>query len=89
MRAETKTAASGLGIIYTRLICGHHVLDVDEGIFSPLLLKQGQGVTDEFSQTCVLPLAIVNAVAQVLVVVLVQVEDGQDLSIVGHQGLTH
>mmetsp|Transcript_2172 Transcript_2172/g.5516 ORF Transcript_2172/g.5516 Transcript_2172/m.5516 type:complete len:483 (-) Transcript_2172:226-1674(-) len=82
-------AHRALRVVDRRLVRGHHVLDVDERVVAALLLKQRQRVGNELTQAVVVALPVVDAVAQVLVLVLVQVEDGQDLAVVGHQRLAH
>lgn len=49
-----------------RLVRGDHVLDVDEGILSTVLLEELEGLLAEFSKVLSLSLAIVNSVANVL-----------------------
>ena len=73
---------------HAALIGGHHIFDVDESIFSAVLLEQFESVLDEVSENEGLALAVLDLVAQVHVAVFEQVEDRQDLSIVGHEGLT-
>jgi hypothetical protein len=54
-----------LCIVNAGLIGGHHVLDVDERVITPLLLKQGQGVGYELTQAVVVALPVVNPISKV------------------------
>ena len=74
---------------YTALIGGDHVLDVDEGVLTAVNLEHLQSGLDEIAQVLSLPLAVVDLVAEVVVADLEQVQHGQDLSVVGDEGLTN
>ena len=50
---------------HARLVSGHHVLDVDEGVLAARLLEDLQGLLDEVSDVGVLLLRVVDAVALV------------------------
>lgn len=67
------------------LVGGDHILDVNEGILSSRLLEQFQGLSDEVAQVESFSLAVFDLIADAGVVVAEDVEDGQDLPIVGHQ----
>jgi len=69
-------------------ICGHHILNVDEGVFSAVLLEEFESSLDEVTQVVDLALTVVDLVSNVLVLGLEEVEDGKDLSVVGYEGLT-
>ena len=73
---------------HTALIDGHHILDVDEGVFAPVCLKQFEGLLDQVAEVKGLPLCIINLVSKVLVLRFVQVEYWEDLPVVGYEGLT-
>ena len=64
---------SSSGVVHCRLIGRNHVLDVDEGILTALLLEEIQGVLDQIPQAGVMLLPIVNVVSQVDILVLVKV----------------
>ena len=70
------------------LVDGHHVLYVDEGVFSAVSLEDFEGLLDKVTQVEGLALGVVDLVSQVHVLGLVKVEDGEDLSVVEHEGLT-
>lgn len=70
-------------------ICGHHVLDVDEGVFTTMLLEEFESGLDEVTQVLGLALSVVDLVAQVLVLGLEEVENGEDLSVVGYEGFSN
>ena len=74
---------------HTALIRGHHILYVDERVLTAVLLEHLEGGLDEVAKVHLLPLAVHNGVADVLVALLEQVEDGQDLAVVGNQRLTN
>ena len=82
------TLCGGLSVEHTALISRHHVLDVDEGVFAAVLLKHFEGCLDQISEVHLLALGVYDGVADVLVVLLEQVEDGKDLTVVGHECLT-
>jgi hypothetical protein len=69
------------------LVDWHHVLYVDEGVFSAVSLEDFEGLLDKVTQVECLALGVVDLIAQVHVLGLVKVEDGEDLSVVGHEGL--
>jgi len=66
-------------------IGGHHVLDVDEGVFSAMSLEELEGHLDEVTQVGSLSLSVVDLVSEVIVLSLEEVEDGEDLSVVGYE----
>ena len=53
-----------------------------------MLLEHLEGGLDEVAKVHLLPLTVDNRVSNVLVALLEQVEDGQDLAVIGHQSLT-
>ena len=53
-----------------------------------MLLEHFEGSLDQVTKVHLLPLAVHDGVADVLVVLFEQVEDGQDLTVVGHECLT-
>jgi len=68
---------------------GHHVLDVNEGILTTMLLEELKGALDEVSQDHSFTLAVLDLVSKVQVAGLEEVENGEDLSVVGYEGLTN
>lgn len=66
-------------------IGGHHVLNVDEGVFATVLLKEFESSLDEVTQVLGFALGVVDLVSEVHVLGLEEVEDGEDLSVVGHE----
>lgn len=54
--------AAALLVQQARLVGGHHVLDVDEGILPSITLEGFQGLLDQVTNALPLPLAVVNAV---------------------------
>ena len=59
------------------------------GYLSAGLLQQLEGLSDEVAQIQPLSLVVVDFVTYTCVVVPEDVEDGQDLPVVGHQGLPY
>lgn len=53
------------------------------------LLKQFQSLTDQIAQIASLSLVVLNLIADVGIVVPENVEDGQNLTVVGHQSLAN
>ena len=76
-----------LSVENTALVGGYHVLDVDECVFSTGLLEEFEGFADEVAQVESFALAVLYLVAYVGVVIPENVQDGQNLPIVRHQGL--
>ena len=73
---------------HAALISRHHILNVDEGVFATMLLEHFEGSLDQVTKVHLLPLAVHDAVSDVLVALLEQVEDGKDLTVVGDECLT-
>lgn len=70
-------------------IGGDHVLDVDEGVFTTMLLEEFESGLDEVTQVLGFALGVVDLVSEVLVLGLEEVEDGEDLSVVGYKGFSN
>merc|ERR1719446_1550327 len=70
-----------------RLVRRYHIFDVDEGILTAVELEGLQGLLDEVAEVHALPLRVVHRVADVQVPHLEDVEDRQDLAVVGHERL--
>lgn len=64
-----------------------HVFNVNESIFTAVDFKHLKGGLDQVSKVLSLPLAVVDLVSEVLVLDSEEVEDREDLSVVGHEGL--
>ena len=73
---------------HARLVGGDHILDVDEGIFATVSLKEFEGLLDQVAEIESLALAVVNLVAEVGVVLLEEVHHWKNLAVVGDEGLT-
>lgn len=80
---------AGSSVEHAALVRGDHVLNVNEGVVATVLLEQLQRRLDQVAQVLLLALRVVDAVADVRVVVLEQVHDRQDLAVVGHQCLAN
>jgi len=74
---------------HTALIHRYHVLYVDEGVFASVLLENLQGLLDQITQVEHLSLLVVNFVTDVAILRLVEVQDGEDLPVIGHKGLAY
>lgn len=72
-----------------RLVGGNHILDVDEGVFAPVDLEKFQGLLDEVSEHEALPLRVLDLVPLIAIAALEQVEDRQNLPVVGHESLAY
>ena len=73
---------------HTALVGGDHVLDVNEGVIATMLLEKLERLLDQVAQVLLLALRVVNSVALVEVLLLEEVHDGENLTVVGHEGLT-
>jgi len=67
------------------LVRWDHVLDVDKSVFAAVPLKQFQGLLNEIPDIRILPLAVLDAVANVVVPPAEKVEDGQNLPIIRNE----
>ena len=67
---------------------GDHVLDVDESVVAAVHLEKLERFLNEIAEVLLLALRVVDAVAHVDVLRLEEVHDGEDLTVVGHKGLT-
>ena len=70
------------------LIGRNHILDVNKGVFTAVDLEHFQGLLNQISQVLGLALRVVDLIAKIVVADLEKVENWQDLSVVGDQGLT-
>jgi len=80
--------SSHSSVKYAALVGRDHILNVDEGIFSTMGLEHLKGLLDQIAQVQTLPLAVVDLIADVGVALLEKVHHGQNLSVVGNQGLS-
>merc|ERR1719326_448050 len=69
----------GSSVEDARLVRGDHVLDVDEGVLAAVQLKHLERLDDQVAERLALLLRVVDAVAEVEVAVLEDVEDREDL----------
>mmetsp|Transcript_85931 Transcript_85931/g.192114 ORF Transcript_85931/g.192114 Transcript_85931/m.192114 type:complete len:262 (-) Transcript_85931:297-1082(-) len=72
---------------YHALVNGDHVLDVDEGVLAPVHLEKLEGLVDEVPDVYSFALRVVDLIANIGTIVLVNVEDWQDLPVVRDKGL--
>lgn len=76
---------SVFSVVHAALVGWHHVFDVNESIFTSVLFEQFECLLDQVSQDESFTLTVLDFVSKVDVAGLVQVEDGQYLSVVGHE----
>ena len=74
----------GFSVKHAALICGHHIFDVNESVFSAVLLKELECLLDQVSQDKGFALSILDFVTNIDVTCFKQVEDGENLSVVGY-----
>ena len=67
-----------------RLVCGHKVLDVDEGVLPSIDLELLEGLSDQLSKISSLPLRVVYAIAEIVARVDENIHNGQNLTVIGH-----
>ena len=80
--------SSHSSVKYAALVGWDHILNVDKGIFPTVGLEHLEGLLDQVAQVQTLPLAVVDLVTDVGVALLEKVHHGQNLSVVGNQGLS-
>lgn len=73
---------------HAALVGGDHVLNVNECIISAVRLEHLEGLDDEVAKVLSLALTVVDSVTLVDVFSLEEVHDRENLSVVGHEGLT-
>ena len=66
-----------------------HILDVDESILASMHFKQLQRLLNQVAENHTFALIVDNGVAHIHVLVLENVEHGQNLTVVGHERLTY
>jgi len=74
---------------HAALVGGDHVLNVNECIISSVCLEKLEGLHDEVTKVKLLALTVVDLVTLVQVLGLEQVHDGEDLTVVRHQGFSN
>lgn len=72
----------------TALVGWNHVFNVDESVLSSGLLQKLEGLRNQIAQVESLSLAVLDLVAAVGVTISKDIENWEDLSVVGDQGLT-
>ena len=72
---------------HAALVGGDHVLNVNECIISAVHLEQFERRNDHVTQALTLALAVVDLVSLVQVLGLEEVHDGENLTVVWHEGL--
>ena len=80
--------SSHSSVEYAALVGWDHILNVDKGILPTVGLEHLEGLLDQVAQVQTLPLAVVDLVTDVGVALLEKVHHGQNLSVVGNQGLS-
>jgi hypothetical protein len=60
---------------HARLVGRNHILDVNESVLSAVLLEEPERFMDEVTHVDFLALGVVNAIAQISVVLLKLIED--------------
>ena len=74
---------------YATFICWDHVFNVNECIFSSMNFKHFKSRLNQVSKILSFSLAVVDLVSEVLVLNFEEVEDREDLSVVGHESLAN
>ena len=64
----------------------YHVLNVNERVFATVGFEHFESVLNQVTHVEALSLGVVDLVAQVGVTLLEQIHDGEDLSVVWHEG---
>ena len=64
---------------HARLVRGNHVFDINKGVFPTMSFEALQSFMNKLAQIVILLLRVVDLVADVLVAILEDVEDGQQL----------
>ena len=80
--------SSHFSVKYAALVGWDHILNVDKGILPTVGLEHLEGLLDQVAQVQTLPLAVVDLVTDVGVALLEKVHHGQNLSVIGDQGLS-
>lgn len=59
---------------HARLIRWDHILNIDESIFFAPLLEKVEGISNQLAKASAFLLAVVNAIAQILIASVVEVQ---------------
>ena len=70
------------------LICGDHVLNVNESIFTAVYFEHLECLLDQVTEVSCFALAVIYLVTEVLVLDLEKVKNWENLTIVGYEGFT-
>ena len=73
---------------HAALVRGNHVLDVNEGVIATVHLEHFERLLNQIAEVLLLALRVVDAVTNVQVLLLEEVHDRQDLTVVRHKSLT-
>ena len=82
-------ALAGSSVEHAALVGGDHILDVNESVVTTVHLEHFESLLDEVTEVLLLALRVVDVVAHVQVLSLEEVHDGQNLTVVGHEGLAN
>ena len=78
------TLSSKRSVENAAFVSGHHILDVDKCVLTSVLFEKFEGRLNVVTDVQGFALAVFNLVTQVVVLSLQEVENGQDLTVVGH-----
>ena len=72
---------------HAALVGGDHVLNVNECIISAVRLEKLESLNDQVAKVLTLALTVVDRITLVQVLGLEEVHDGENLTVVWHEGL--
>ena len=72
---------------HAALVGGDHVLNVNECIISAVRLEEFESLDNQVTEVLTLALTVVDSITLVQVLGLEEVHDGENLTVVGHEGL--
>ena len=72
---------------HAALVGGDHVLNVNECIISAVRLEEFESLDNQVAEVLTLALTVVDSITLVQVLGLEEVHDGENLTVVGHEGL--
>ena len=72
---------------HAALVGGDHVLNVNECIISAVRLEEFESLDNQVAEVLTLALTVVDSITLVQVFGLEEVHDGENLTVVGHEGL--
>ena len=73
---------------HAALVGGDHVLNVNECIISAVCLEELESLDNQVAKVLTLALTVVDSITLVQVLGLEEVHDGENLTVVWHEGLT-